>query len=84
MQAIRTRYHGPSNTRQSYISAKAEAGLIKHTYDFSLDVDSNHEVAMCALRKKLKWDSEAYSKMWSGFFDGDCYWVFSPKSGEGV
>lgn len=84
MQAIRTRYHGPTNTRPSHISAKCEAGLINHTYDFSLDLDGNHQAAMCALRKKLKWHSDAYPKMWSGSFGHDCYWVFLPKFSEGV
>jgi hypothetical protein len=77
MQAIRTRYHGPTNSRCSRISAKCEAGSISVSYDHALNIDGNHKAACDALRKKLGWMTEYYKPMIGGVFDGDYYWVFT-------
>lgn len=76
MQAIRTRYHGPSNTRGSYISAKCEAGSIRMPYAHELDIAGNHEAACKMLIKKMKWDTGHYADMVGGEFAEDHYWVF--------
>lgn len=78
-QAIRTRYHDPTNSKGSRISAKCAAGTITVGYDHSLNVDENHQAACNALVKKLGWDSEYYTPMVGGGFDGDYYWAFGAK-----
>ena len=83
MQAIRTRYHSVSNTRGSYMSAKCEAGSIRMSYQHGIGTDGNHEAAMKILRKQMNWDTSEHSKMHSGSFGNDCYWIFLP-CGEGV
>lgn len=80
MQAIRTRYHGPTNARGSYMSAHCEAGSIRVPYEYALNTDGNHEAACAALRGKLGWVAPAYPAMTAGVFEGDFYWVF--KQGE--
>ena len=77
MQAIRTRYHGPSNVRGSRISAKCEAGSIIVGYNHALSTDGNHAAAAAALVRKLGWDKQGYAPMYGGNFDGDEYWVFA-------
>ena len=77
MQAIRTKYHGPTNTKGSRISAQCEAGRICVHYDHALNIEGNHKAACDALRAKLGWDSEYYKPMVGGSFDGAMYWVFT-------
>lgn len=80
MQAIRTRYHGPSNTRGSRISAQCEAGRIYVGYDHALNLDENHVAAATALRVKLGWqEKDGYQPMECGVFAGDWYHVFRTK-----
>lgn len=79
MQAIRTKYHGPTNTRGSRISAKCGAGSISVSYDYALNIDGNHRAACDALVKKLGWDTGEYADMVGGEFDGAHYWVFDDK-----
>jgi hypothetical protein len=54
-QAIATKYHGPTDTRGSRISAKAQAGRVSVPYDHALPVRTNHEAAARALAEKLGW-----------------------------
>jgi hypothetical protein len=79
MQAIRTRYFGPTNTRGSRIQAKAEAGAIYVNYDHGLNTKENHKAACDALLFKLKWlwTHGHYTSMVGGEFNGDYYWVFT-------
>jgi len=78
MQAIRTRYHGPSNVRGSRISAQCEAGKIFVSYDHALDLHDNHAAAAKALQDKLGWTTDkGYKPMFGGVFDHDTYWVFA-------
>ena len=76
MQAIRTRYIGPSNVKGSRIQAKCEGGSIYVGYDHALDIEDNHRAACEALSKKLQWDSTG-SIIYGGVFDRDYYWVFN-------
>ena len=80
MQAIRTKYLGPTNTRGSRISAQCEAGRICVQYDYALNIDGNHKAACQALLKKLGWNTEHYADMVGGVFDGAIYWVFERAS----
>lgn len=57
-QAIVTRYHGPTNTRGSRISATAEAGRIYVAYDYALDATENHAAAARAFAAKWGWSGE--------------------------
>ena len=79
MQAIRTHYIGPSNTKGSRIQAKCEARTIYVSYDHALDIDGNHKAAMLQLVKALGWDTDHYADLVGGTFDGDMYWVFDDK-----
>jgi hypothetical protein len=55
MQAIQTKYIGPSNVKGSRVKAKAQAGSITLHWDDSLNSDANHTAAALALAKKLGW-----------------------------
>jgi hypothetical protein len=71
MQAIKTRYHGPSNTRGSRIVAKCEAGSLTMPFDCSLNHQGNHAKAAQLLIKQLGWSGMFIG----GEFDGDHYWT---------
>ena len=76
MQAIVTRYHGPTNTRGSRISATAANGeRIYLPYDDSLNSDDMHRKAAYALRDKMGWSGEMVG---GGLQKGMC-WVFLEK-----
>lgn len=77
MQAIRTRYYGPTNTRGSRIVAKCEAGSVKISADGDFNGTSAHAAAAAALVRKLGWDKDGYAPMYGGNFEGDEYWVFA-------
>jgi hypothetical protein len=83
MQAIRTRYFGPTHVRSSRIQAKAEAGAIYVAYDHSLTIGGNHKAACDKLLAKLRWrpsDANSYTPVVGGVFNGDYYWVFTERN----
>lgn len=80
MQAIRTRYFGPTNSRGSRIQAKCEAGSVTIGYDHSLNIEGNHRAACVALIAKMEWTDPHYSPMVGGQFDHDYYWVSTGQS----
>lgn len=55
LQAIVTRYHGPTNHKGSRISARADAGRIMVPYDYALNVEDNHKAAAQALVERFGW-----------------------------
>jgi hypothetical protein len=55
LQAIVTRYHGPTNHKGSRISARAEAGRIFRHYDHALDAKENHAQAALDLAESMGW-----------------------------
>ena len=57
MQAITTKYLGPTNRRGSRIKAKCKAGSITIPFDYSLNTEGRHQKAAEALIEKLKWDN---------------------------
>ena len=81
MQAIRTRYFGPSNVRGSRIQAKCEARTIYVSYDHALNLGENHLAACRALRLAMDWDKGP--PMVGGFFGNDGYWVFENDTSTG-
>jgi hypothetical protein len=66
MQAIQTRYIGPTNYRGSRVVAWCEAGKLIHQWDHSLNVDQNHREAARKLADKLGWIGGYYSEMVGG------------------
>jgi hypothetical protein len=86
MQAIRTRYHGPSNVRGSRISAKCEARTIYVSYDHALNSEENHRSAARELVRVMDWGKRPntkYSHMVGGGFAHDMYWVFQDSISTG-
>jgi hypothetical protein len=59
MQAISTKYHGPTNHRGARIKASCEAGSLTVGYDYSLGSEANHIRAIRALIAKLGWFHDA-------------------------
>lgn len=55
MQAILTKYHGPSSVKGSRISAECDARKIFVPYDHALNADQNHREAARKLVKILGW-----------------------------
>jgi hypothetical protein len=55
MQAIVTKYHGPTDTRGSRISARAQVGRVYVPYDDALDSTENHKAAARALCERYGW-----------------------------
>lgn len=84
MQAILTRFHGPTNTRGSRISARCDAGKLSIDYPHELSGEACHRKAAEALRDKLGWDEGSYGKLASGQLPtGDYAFVFVPSDMEG-
>jgi len=71
MQAIRTRYHGATNTRGARITARSSGGSLTLPRNYSLDVDQDHARAAQALVDRLGWTGVYHG----GCFGGDYYWV---------
>ncbi len=57
MQAIVTKYLGPTNTRGSRVKATCNAGSVTVSWDHALNIDENHEAAFRALVDKLGWQA---------------------------
>ena len=61
MQAIVTRYHGPTNFKGSRYSAKCSRGRIMVSADYALNSEGNHKAAAAALVARfVKEDAERY------------------------
>lgn len=59
MQGIFTKYHGPTSTKGSRISARTSSGTrIYRGYDHVLSSGENHSAAAKALRDKMGWTGE--------------------------
>ena len=71
MQAIRTRYHGPTDSKGSRIIAKCEAGSIQMPYNHALNLEANHAAAAQQLAERFSWAGVYHG----GSFGGDYYWV---------
>jgi len=71
MQAIRTRYYGPTNTRGSRIVASCEAGRVSMGYNHALNIEGNHAAAARLLLAKFGWNGVYHG----GVYDHDHYWV---------
>ena len=70
IQAIVTKYFGPSNVRGSRIKATASAGSVTIGYDHSLNIEDVHLKAAQALADKLGWKGKMVQ---GGMPDGNGY-----------
>lgn len=66
MQAIVTKFLGPTNFKGARVKAACEAGQIVVSWDDALNVDENHDAAAHALAHKLGWDVAPYGKLVGG------------------
>lgn len=76
MQAITTRFYGPTNTRGSRIVAKCDAGKLSVSWDHGKGIDENHDAAAAQLAAKLGWDTDDYGRLVGGGLpggNGNCY-----------
>ena len=75
MQAIKTKYLGPTDHRGSRLKATASGGSVTIPWDYELDTEGNHRYAALALCDKLQWRG----RMISGCLLGKEYvHVFDP------
>lgn len=70
MQAITTKFHGPTNTRGARVSARAQDGRITIRWDYSLGTDGNHDAAAHALAEKFGWLRDDSRLIGGGLPDG--------------
>jgi hypothetical protein len=77
MQAIRTRYINPTNTKGARIQAKCEARTVYLPYDHALNLEENHIAAREYLLILMGWPY--YAPMVAGVFGSDYYHVFETK-----
>ena len=61
MQAILTRFVGPTNTRGSRIIASCDARRLTVSWNYALSIDDNHRGAALALMRELDWHGEIVS-----------------------
>ena len=79
MQAIKTKYCGPTNSRGSRIQASCDAETIYVPYDYALNSDENHRAACEKLLRVLGWTADKsshFTDMVGGEHGDDMYWVF--------
>ena len=56
MKAITTKYHGPTNTRGSRVSASdSDGNRVSIPYDHALNSEEAHRKAAVALCARMKW-----------------------------
>jgi len=78
MQAIQTRYLGPTNLRGSRIKAWADAGSITIPYPYGLSGQACHRAAAEALALKLEWDTPFHGSLLGGCLpNGDYAFVWN-------
>lgn len=79
MQAIITKWIGPSNVRGSRVKASCDAGSVTLSWDHSLNIEHNHHTAALKLCAKLGWTG----KLASGGMPkaGYCY-AFVTRNGK--
>lgn len=83
MQAIRTTYHGPTNTLGSRIKATCAAGSLYIPYPHELSGQAVHRAAADALVVKLGWDGDNYGGLIGGCLpDGSYCFVFDNACGR--
>jgi hypothetical protein len=83
MQAIQTRYLGPTNSRGSRIKAWCAAGSVTIGYPHELSDDAVHRAAAKKLVEKLDWSEALYGALLGGTLpNGDMCFVFNNSSSK--
>ena len=78
MQAIITKYFGPTNSRGSRIKAQCAAGSVTIDYPYELSGMYCHAQAAKALIKKLGWNDAHYGGLLGGQLpSGEYVFVFN-------
>lgn len=72
VQAIVTKFIGPTNTLGARIKAKASAGSVTMPWDHSFSIEANHAKAAQTLADKLEWSG----KWFQGGMPDDTGYVF--------
>jgi hypothetical protein len=73
MQAIKTVYKGPTNSRGSRIIASCDAKRATYAWDYRLGVEDNHVKAAQRHAEVLGWAEVTHGKLVSGSLAGDGY-----------
>jgi hypothetical protein len=73
-QAIKTTYHGPTNTRGALISAVAGAGRKSYPYPYALNNDQAHEKAAKDYAESFGW-LDGYKLIGGQLYDGSYAFV---------
>jgi hypothetical protein len=76
MQAITTKFLGPTNASGARIKAKCQARAMVVSWDHALDVEANHAAAARALIARLGWDADCYGKWHGGALPDDTGYAF--------
>ena len=80
MQAINTKYIGPTNSRGSRIKATCAAGSITISYPYELSGQAANRKAAEALVSKLGWVDTYYGGLLGGqLANGDYAFVFNSE-----
>lgn len=78
MQAILTKYLGPTNTKGSRIKASCAKGSIIIPYPHEFDVTTAHNFAANRLSEVMEWDNQYYGELITGQLpSGDYCHVFA-------
>lgn len=73
-KALRTRYHGPTDTLGSrVIASDSDNNRVVLSWAPELNSDDNHKRAAYALRDKMGWKGDLVP----GDFGRDTFWVFT-------
>jgi hypothetical protein len=78
MQAIITKYFGPTNSRGSRIKATCAAGSVTISYPHELSGQACHRAAADALVQKMGWNDAHYGGLMGGQLpSGEYVFVFN-------
>lgn len=75
MQAIRTKYLAPTNTKGARIKVQAQAGYIILGWDHSLDAESNHAAAASEYVDRKGWRKPGREWVGGQLEDGSWAWT---------
>lgn len=55
MQAIQTKYHGPTNHKGARMSSRSAGGVFWHSYEYAANIERNHELAAAEHMARRGW-----------------------------
>lgn len=80
MQAIKTKYLGPTNTRGARIKAECYSGSLTQPFAYELCEEDRHIKAALALAEKLEWTDKDTVLITGQLKDGSYVHVFEPRN----